>query len=248
MANKPIGKSPLTVKLIGTGGVGLCLLPTLCRYLHYNDGDFPDVQISLIDGGHFEERHRDRQDFARVGPKATITVEKYRQKFPRLTFFDQPTYVDDRNAAELIQENDVVLVCVDNQKSRKVVSDRAEQLRNVTVVSGGNDWIDGNVLVHIRRAGKNLTPPLANKYHPEILNPTDNHPSQIEEEQSRRGPSVAGPQLLIMNNFLAAMMLNVFYVVVDEKRRKQMFAAAENFAETCCELTTLTAKARTRKV
>jgi molybdopterin/thiamine biosynthesis adenylyltransferase len=157
----PVAKKPLKIKVIGTGGIGLCLLPSLCRYLNYNGEKFPAVEVSLIDGDTFEERNRERQDFVETGPKASMTAAEYRGKFPRLMFWDHPVYVADHNVIQLIRENDIVLLCVDNHKTRKLISDRAEELKNVTVISGGNDWTDGNVLLHIRRDEKNLTPPLA---------------------------------------------------------------------------------------
>ena len=240
----PIAReAPLHIKVIGVGSIAHCLLPTLCRYLNFNSDTFPNVQISLIDGGRFEESHRHQQDFAKVGPKACIIAEAYQEQFPQVKIFDHPVYLDDQNAVQFIQENDVVLLCVDNHKSRKLVSDRAEQLSNVTIISGGCDWTQGNVLAHIRRADKNLTPPLANKYHPEILNPTDKHPGEIAEEHNH----LPEPQLLITNNYIAANMLAVFFNIVEERQWKMVLDAPENYAELYCDLTTLTTKTRSRK-
>lgn len=242
-------KKPLKVKVIGTGGIGLCLLPTLCRYLNYNGEKHPAVEVSLIDGDSFEERNRERQDFVEVGPKASMTAAEYRGKFPRLMFWDHPTYIADNNVIQLIRENDIVLLCVDNHKTRKLVSDRAEELNNVTVINGGNDWTDGNVLVHIRRNGKNLTPPLANKYHPEIMNPTDKNPAEVEQKPDGCADlAAAAPQLLIMNNYIAANMLAAFYIVTDEKLYEKVIANPENHGEFYCDLPTLKTVARPRKV
>jgi hypothetical protein len=158
-------KRPTKIKVIGLGGVGLCLLPTLCRFLNY--GDFPSVEVHLIDGDEFEERDRDRQDFTVTGPKASVVADEYREKFPRIMFWDHPVFLAEQNVIAFIRENDLVFVCVNNHRTRKLVSDRAEQLESITVISGGNDYTDGNVQVHVRQDGKNLTLPLANKYHPE---------------------------------------------------------------------------------
>lgn len=244
-----VAKKPLKIKVIGTGGIGLCLLPTLCRYLNYNGEKYPAVEVSLIDGDSFEERNRERQDFVEVGPKASMTAAEYRGKFPRLMFWDNPVYVSETNVIQLIRENDIVLLCVDNHKTRKLISDRAEELNNVTVINGGNDWTDGNVLVHIRRSGKNLTPPLANKYHPEIVNPTDKNPAEVEQKPDGCADlAAAAPQLLITNNYIAANMLAAFFNVVDEKQFEKVVAAPENFAELYCDLTTLKTVPRPRKV
>lgn len=242
-------KKPLKVKVVGTGGIGLCLLPTLCRYLNYNGEKYPSVEVSLIDGDSFEERNRERQDFVEVGPKASMTAVEYRGKFPRLMFWDHPVYIADHNIIQMVREHDVVLLCVDNHKTRKLISDRAEELNNVTVISGGNDWTDGNVLIHIRRDGKNLTPPLANKYHPEIVNPADKNPAEVEQKPDGCAEiAVAEPQLLITNNYIAANMLAAFFNVVDETQYEKVVAAPENYGELYCDLTTLKAVPRPRKV
>lgn len=243
-----MAKKPLKIKVIGTGGIGLAMLPALCRYLNYNGEEYPSVEVSMIDGDTFEEKNRGRQDFVELGQKATITANEYKDKFPRLIFWDHPTYITTDNVAQLIREGDIVLLCVDNHKTRKLVSDRAEELKNVTVISGGNDWTDGNVLTHIRRDSKNLTPPLANKYHPEICNPTDKHPGEIEQAQGCQVVAVSEPQLLITNNYIAANMLAVLYNVIDKERFKDVVKNPENYAEVYCDLTTLKANPRPRKV
>lgn len=240
---------PLKVKVIGTGGIGLCLLPTLCRFLNYNGEKYPSVEVSLIDGDSFEEKNRERQEFIEVGPKASMTAVEYRSKFPRLMFWDHPVYVSDHNVIQLIRENDVVLLCVDNHKTRKLISDRAEELKNVTVISGGNDWTDGNVLAHIRRNSQNLTPPLASKFHPEILNPTDENPADVEQkEEGCAELAVSAPQLLITNNYVAANMLAVLYNVIDEEQSQRVLENPQSFAEVYCDLAVLKSVPRERKV
>lgn len=241
-------KKPLKVKVIGTGGIGLCVLPVLARYLNYNSEKHPGTEISLIDGDTFEERNRERQAFIEEGKKASITAAAYRDEYPSLTFWDNPVYVDDDNVVQLIRENDVVVLCVDNHKTRKLVSERAEELKNVTVISGGNDWTDGNVLVHIRRDNENLTPPLANKYHPEIQNPTDKHPGEIEQAQGCQAMAASEPQLLITNNYIAASMLAAFYNIVDSDQFEKVQKTPENHAEVYCDISSLKCIPRPRKV
>lgn len=229
-------KKPLKIKVIGTGGIGLCVLPVLCRYLNYNAEKFPDVQIGLIDGDTFEEKNRERQEFSELGPKATMTAEEYKQKFPRLFITDHPVYVAEHNVIQLIRENDIVLMCVDNHKTRKLISDRAEELKNVTIVSGGNDLTDGNVLVHIRRNSKNVTPPLASTFHPEIQNPMDKHPGEVVESQGCQVVVVSEPQLLFTNNLIAANMLAFLHNILDEKRFEKVVQAPEHWHELCVDM------------
>jgi molybdopterin/thiamine biosynthesis adenylyltransferase len=231
-----IVKKPLKIKVVGTGGIGLCLLPVLCRYLNYSTEKFPDVQISLIDGDHFEERNRERQDFVEVGPKASMTAAKYKGEYPRLLIQDHPVYVADYNVIQLIREGDIVLLCVDNHNTRKLISDRAEELNNVIVISGGNDLTDGNVLVNIRRDGKNVTLPLTSGFHPEIANPTDKHPDDVVEAQGCQVVAVAEPQLLFMNNLIAANMLAFLYNVLEEKQFEKILSAPEHWHELLVDM------------
>jgi hypothetical protein len=83
-----------------------------------------------------------------------------------------------------------------------LISDRAEELDNITVVSGGNELTDGNILLHIRKDGENVTLPLANKYHPELLKPGDKNPGD-EPEKGCQVMAAAEPQL-VATNFAAA--------------------------------------------
>jgi molybdopterin/thiamine biosynthesis adenylyltransferase len=256
---------PLKIKVIGAGGIGLNVLPNLCRYLNYSYEKYPSVEVSLIDGDFYEERNRERQDFTEVGPKASITAQEYRNKFPRLQIWDHPVYLADHNIINLIRENDIVLVCVDNHKTRKLISDRAEELENVTVLSGGNDWLDGNVFCHVRRDGENLTPPLASKYHPEILNPTDENPADAEKKEGCDVLVQTVPQLLFANAAIATMMLEMLWHVLEGKlsedrtawvipsthpgdeNPKEHKTSLENFHEVLLDLRTFKSTPRARK-
>ncbi|RTK97744.1 MAG: ThiF family adenylyltransferase [Neisseriaceae bacterium] len=230
-----MAKKSLKIKVVGTGGIGLCVLPSLCRYLNYSVDKFPDVQIGLIDGDVFEDRNRERQSFSQIGPKATMTAESYSKEFPRLTITDHPVYLDENNIFQHLREGDTVLVCVDNHKTRKLISDRAEELKNITIISGGNDLTDGNVLVHIRKNGKNITPPLASEFHPEIANPMDKHPGEVVA-QGCQAQAPASPQLLFTNNLIAANMLAFLHNVIDEDNMKKITANPQHWHELCVDM------------
>lgn len=215
MAKKSDG---LKIKVVGCGGIGTCLLDTLCRYLNYSQ---KSVEVSLIDGDVYEERNRERQIFEEAGPKATVTAERLKEQFQRIAFWDNPYYLTEENVISTIRNGDFVFSCVDNHKTRKLLSDRAEELDNVVIISGGNELEDGNLQVHIRENGENITLPIANVFHPEIMNPKDKNPGHVDEE--RKGCDqmvVASPQLVIMNNLIAANMLSVFYSILNKYYEK----------------------------
>jgi molybdopterin/thiamine biosynthesis adenylyltransferase len=194
----------LEIKAIGIGGIGCALLPFLCRYLQYS-GD--KARITLIDGDSFERANAARQAFDRLGNKAEVKARELAREFENLSFRAAPEFVTPENVSRLLKEGDVIFLMVDNHASRKLVSGHAATLANVTLISGGNDFTDGNVQVYLRRDGQDLTPSLS-RYHPEIAQPLDRNPGELScEELMAQG----APQLLFTNLMVASMMLNAFY-------------------------------------
>ena len=82
-------------------------------------------------------------------------------------------------------------------------------MAEITLISGGNDYEDGNVQVYVRREGRDLTPSLA-RYHPEIADPRDRNPAALSCEELM---AAGAPQLLFANLMVASLMLNAFYAL-----------------------------------
>jgi len=203
----------MKIRVIGCGGIGTALLPTLCRFLHYHP-KFKDqeIEISLIDGDTYEERNRERQNFDVIGNKADVTKEALQKQFPNLYFRSHPTYIDENNISLMIKDKDVVFSCVDNHDTRHCLSQHCESLNNVVLFSGGNDYKDGNIQVHHRKNSENLTLPIANEFHMEIAEPEDENPARKAERVGGCEAEVKHePQLVIANNNAATLMLNAFY-------------------------------------
>jgi hypothetical protein len=99
---------------------------------------------------------------------------------------------------------------VDNHATRKLLSDRCTELDDVVLISGGNRFTDGNIQVHVRKDGQDITLPIAS-YKNEIANPTDKNPADVRREGGCEVERASSPQLLITNNVVAALMLNAFY-------------------------------------
>ena len=205
------------ITVIGVGGIGCALLPHLCRYLSYgaaalppgggNGPAGPPARLTLIDGDTFEARNAARQAFAALGNKARVKAAELAREFEGLSFRALPEFIHEGNAAGIIGEGDVVFLGVDNHRTRKVVSDHCRTLRDVVLISGGNDLTDGNVQVYVRHAGCDVTVPLT-RFHPEIANPRDRSPAEMScDELQREGT----PQLLFTNLAVASAMLNAFY-------------------------------------
>jgi molybdopterin/thiamine biosynthesis adenylyltransferase len=192
------------IKVIGVGGIGCALLPHLARYLQAK-GDA--ARVTLVDGDAFEARNADRQAFGRLGNKATVKAMELAQQFEGLSFRAVPEYVTPENVEAVVRSGDVVFLGVDNHATRRVVSERCQKLAEVTLISGGNDYTDGNVQVYLRRADRDVTLPLT-RLHPEIADPKDRSPHELSCEELSRG---AAPQLLFANLAVASAMLNAFY-------------------------------------
>lgn len=196
----------LEIKAIGIGGIGCALLPFLCRYLQYSG---EPARITLIDGDRFERGNAARQAFSGLGNKAEVKSHELAREYEALAFRSKPEYVTEDNVARLIGEGEVVFLMVDNHSSRHLVSRHASSLADLSLISGGNDYADGNVQVYIRQGGLDLTPSLA-RYHPEIAAPQDRNPAAMSCEELMAAGAL---QLLFANLMVASLMLNAFYAL-----------------------------------
>jgi molybdopterin/thiamine biosynthesis adenylyltransferase len=196
----------LEIKAIGIGGIGCALLPFLCRYLQYAG---EPARVTLIDGDRFERSNAARQAFSGLGNKAEVKAGELAREFEAVAFRSIPDYVTEDNVARLIGAGEVVFLMVDNHASRHLVSRHVSSLADLSLISGGNDYVDGNVQVYVRRGGLDLTPSLA-RYHPEIATPGDRNPAELSCEELM---AAGAPQLLFANLMVASLMLNAFYAL-----------------------------------
>jgi len=207
-----------SIVVIGLGGVGSILIERLCRFLNFSQELTAD--ILLVDGDEYEPKNYERQEFTRLGNKADIKATELEAKFDRLRFDAFEEYLDPNNVGEAIKEGDIVFMCVDNHKTRMIVSNYCTTLKDVILISGGNDFTDGNVQLYVRKDGKDLTPDLC-KYHPEIAEPDDKLPSEMSCEEL----AVSEPQLYFANLGVATIMCWAFYnaVVKESYERSEVY-------------------------
>ncbi len=196
----------MNIKIIGLGGIGCSLVNSLCRFLNFTD---IEASLTLIDGDSFEPRNSERQPFADYGNgnKAEKVSQHLQQAFPRISQHSIASYITEGNVVQYIREYDIIFLGVDNHASRKLVSDRCGELDNVLLISGGNEFTDGNVQIYWRKDGKDMTLPLTNQYHPEIAEPKDKNPGEAGCDELVE----SSPQLLFVNEFIAGIMKNCFY-------------------------------------
>jgi molybdopterin/thiamine biosynthesis adenylyltransferase len=194
----------LDIKVIGIGGIGCALLPHLARYLQASR---EAARLTLVDGDAFQARNGDRQAFAELGNKAKVKSTELARQFEELSFRAIPEYVTPENIGQIIRSGDAVFLGVDNHKTRRLVSDHCQALPEVTLISGGNDYTDGNVQVYVRCGTRDVTLPLT-RFHPEIAEPKDRSPHEMSCDDLL---VEAAPQLLFTNLAVASAMLNAFY-------------------------------------
>jgi hypothetical protein len=209
----------LSVKLIGLGGVGGPVARYLAAFLAAQS---VASRLVLIDGDSFEPSNASRMIFGDCGNKAAVLRDELLPRVAEspLTLLAIEEYVSAENITRLIHEEEVVILAVDNHATRKLVNDYcAAQLRNVCLISGGNDGVSaapgarvhrgtyGNVQIYLRRDGRDASPSLS-RFHPEITQPTDHHPS----EKSCTEMVASTPQILFTNLIVATSILGSFWL------------------------------------
>ncbi|MCI0533416.1 ThiF family adenylyltransferase [bacterium] len=200
------------IKAIGLGGIGNALLPPLCRFLNF-ESDEP-WRVTLIDGDDFEEKNAKRQSFAEFGNKARVMASSLAREFTEVSFRSISEFVKPENVADVIGDGDIVLLAVDNHETRKLVSDHCEKLQNTVLISGGNELTDGNVAVHIRKDGVNVTVPIT-AFHPEIRNAAGKTPGEMSCEERAARPETK--QVIVTNMQAAVSMLTAFYHIAEKR-------------------------------
>lgn len=206
-------------KVIGLGGVGsivarygsifLAALKTPCRMV-------------LIDGDSFEPKNASRMFFGDYGNKAQVVRDELLPRFydsqMELSFVDE--YVTPENIGRLIKSGDIVICCVDNHSTRKLINTHCSGAvpsmfdSSTVLISGGNDGITesergtfGNVQIYIRKDGKDVSHDLC-KFHPEIANPKDKLPTDLSCTEALEST----PQLMMANLAVASAILNALYL------------------------------------
>jgi len=208
----------MKIVIIGLGGVGSILAEKVCRFINY--GGFEEPEILLVDGDQYEPKNYERQEFIKIGNKADVKADELEVKFRNIDFDAFQEYINEKNIDSVIQNGNVVFICVDNHKSRMVINNYCRNLSDVTLISGGNELTDGNAQLYVKKGGKELTPDLC-AYHPEIANPDDKLPDEMSCEEL----SKSEPQLYFTNLGVATLMCWLFYnsVVNEQHDRSEVY-------------------------
>jgi len=223
----------LRIVIVGLGGIGTILSDKLCQFLHYYKGGladdenfaremgteppiFDEIKIILVDGDTYEVRNRQRQDFSQIGLKSEVKERDLSEIYGKLSYQSINEYITEANISDIIKDGDIVFVCVDNHKSRKIVNNHCKTLQNITVFSGGNGFHLASAQRYIRRNGSDILPDLT-KFHPEIEDSGNDHPNDLGCQELAQSE----PQLIFANMGAAFSMLIGFYTeIILEKDTK----------------------------
>ena len=222
------------ITIIGLGGIGSILSNIISKYINNQPQNNLETTIHLIDGDEYEWKNLDRQEFNKYGNKAQVKADELKDKFTNIKFNYYPCFVDDETISKFINDGELVFVAVDNHKTRKLISDHAQKLNDVTIISGGNELEDGNVQLYIRKEGQDVTPSLTD-YHPEIKNPIDKLPSEMSCEELQNSE----PQLYFTNLGVATFMAFTFYNVLKGNNK---------FSEVYFDMNTLKSDSKIRNI
>lgn len=206
----------INIKVIGLGGIGSWLVQFIAKYARFTMLQNKKITITCIDGDTYDSLNRPRQNFSNLGSKARIKMLELKGEYDKyvppgytlenFAFDCIEDYVSDDNIKSMLVEGDVIFMCVDNHKTRSIVSKHCKNLNDIILISGGNDIVVGNIQIYQKKKGIEITSDLC-AYHPEIENPRDKAPYEKSCEELQESE----PQLLFTNIQVATLMCCAYY-------------------------------------
>lgn len=206
----------INIKVIGLGGIGSWLVQFMSKYARFTMLQNKKIKITCVDGDSYDSLNRPRQNFENLGNKARIKMLELKAEYdsyvpPGFSLdnfgFDYiEDYVNPDNIKSIIEDGDVIFLCVDNHKTRSIVSKYCEKLENIILISGGNDITVGNVQIYQKKEGEEITADLC-AYHPEIESPRDKAPYEKSCEELQESE----PQQIFTNITVAVLMCCAYY-------------------------------------
>lgn len=201
---------------IGLGGIGSGYLRPVAQIMKYQLKTAP--LLELVDGGHFERKNLERQD---MGPddenlwKVDVHARKLRAStdvgistIPKYIASD-PKESDSVRADLVVKDRSIVLVSVDNDPARLLVSKIARTRTDIAVIYGGNDLHNGYAYLYLVLDGMEVTKPIE-EARPQIQtpDPADKNPGDLTCEERQKLPG--GEQIVSTNHMAASWMLAHF--------------------------------------
>jgi hypothetical protein len=208
--DKPKSLHPFPpVVLVGAGGVGSFLLPTLLRTIRNHSDPDKSPGVVVFDGDTLEKRNMERQlfDDSDVGSnKAEALVSKYSSYYPNLRAM--PEYF---TGQEEFDQPPLVICCVDNHPGRLRVLEACD-LHRLRCILCGNGYTDAEAFFyHPDWKGTKLDP---RRYYPEIATTHTGDP--LAPVGCTGEAQAAAPQLAIANFMAAGYGLHLLWIWTQE--------------------------------
>lgn len=218
------------VLIIGAGGTGSFLIPAITRYLFSQKYK---GNIIIADGDSYSESNIERQLFNssfinknKADYQRSVTVSH----IPALT--DQVTaiteYLSKDDIYSIINEGTIIINCVDNRAARKHVEDRCNQLNDVVHICCGNEEVTGQVQIHIRSNGQDLT----DSIYEDAPTFNDGDDDRAEMSCEEISELEGGGQIISANMLAASLALNSFIQCVAEEFGENYFPCRTVYFDT----------------
>jgi molybdopterin/thiamine biosynthesis adenylyltransferase len=207
----------MNVVILGAGGIGYHLAPTISRVLFHEKLEDDEIVITVIDGDSVEDKNTARayksSDVGRN--KAESLCHELTESFGgNISFSINRNYVSPdtlyRTHREWYKDDVVIFGCVDNNKTRAFLDESLHLLKSFTYVDGGNAYWDGQAQLVIKRDGVYLSPRLS-ELAPEVLHEGDPKENIFPDDKSCTEEYVSAPQLVLANTSVAISMANLWY-------------------------------------
>jgi len=206
------------VYLVGVGGTGSHLADPLVRLLTYHDNGTRN--ITIIDGDSYEDKNTDRQIFDTQfngKNKAFATAERLGLETikPIADFIDKDKFTKLLQKHSSIDDNFLVIMAVDNAATRHAIITAVDDRKhaNFVLISPGNSFDSGQVVIYARQDRENLTVHPFAKYQ-NLAEPQDTIPV-MAEGCAFMTPSE--PQLITANASAALGTLLTVSAMLDDK-------------------------------
>jgi molybdopterin/thiamine biosynthesis adenylyltransferase len=207
------------VFLIGVGGTGSHLVGPLVQLLHFHPDGTND--ITIIDGDVYEDENATRQVFSAEAlgeNKARATASRLNVKSIRTI----AQYVNKEKFSKILEktvENSddpfLVITAVDNHATRHAIISAIDEssYTNFVLISPGNQYSSGQVVLYVKEDGETLTTHPFDKYN-DVAEPEDVIPGEGEGCAAQVASS---PQLITANMGAAWAVMLLVSNMLDEK-------------------------------
>lgn len=218
----PRSESGFIFTQIGCGGTGSYVSVPLAKYISHHQLLGGRTTLKLVDGDVFELKNLERQNFdaiAIAAPKALAIAEQIKTTLGSALNLDLEViheYLLESNIDSILTDDSTILLCPDNAKCRILVQEWAlQKCKNVTIISAGNDYDDGQVQVMMIKNGELITPTLT-QYYPELLEIAKGEKDVSEKVAGAEGCHIdaqSDPQLIFANMMAGTLMLSYIYAL-----------------------------------